>query len=167
VPSGHHPRQLGVGGRDDAHVDLDRLVAADAFELALLQRAQQPHLQAGTHRAYFVEEQRTFVRLLEPALPGAHRAGERAALVTEDLRFEQRFREWRLQFSATNRCALRGLFMCTARATTSLPVPGFAGDQNRAGRARHCFEQLKQGLHGPAAAEDAAELIALSSCDRR
>ena len=33
--------EVAVGRRDDAHVDLDRLGAADALELALLQHAQQ------------------------------------------------------------------------------------------------------------------------------
>ena len=87
---GHHPRQLGIGRGDDAHVHLDRLVVADALELALLQRAQQLHLQRRAHRPDFVEEQRALVRLLESSLPRADGAGERAAHVAEQLGFEQR-----------------------------------------------------------------------------
>ena len=34
-----------VGGRDDAHVDLDRLAAADRLDLAFLQHPQQFHLR--------------------------------------------------------------------------------------------------------------------------
>ena len=48
-----------------------------------------------------------------------------------------------------------------ARATTSFAGPGFAGDQDRAVRARHCLEQLKQLLHRAAAAENSAELVPL------
>ena len=84
-----------MGRGDDADVDLDRVRVADALELALLQHAQQLRLQRGAHRPDFVEEQRALVRLLEPALPGRDRAGERAAHVAEQLRLEQRLREWR------------------------------------------------------------------------
>ena len=66
------------------------LRVADALELALLQHAQQLHLQRRAHRPDFVEEERAAVRLLEPALPVADGAGERAAHVAEQLRLEQR-----------------------------------------------------------------------------
>ena len=95
MPVRHHARQLGVGGRNHPHVDLDRLIVADALELALLQRPQQLHLQRGAHRPDFVQEQRALVRLLETALSRADGAGKRAAHVAEQLRFEQRLREWR------------------------------------------------------------------------
>ena len=86
-----HLCQLGVGRGDDANIHLDRLVVTDAFELALLKRPQQLHLQRRAHRPHFVEEERAFVRLLESALARADGAGERAAHVTEQLGFEQRF----------------------------------------------------------------------------
>ena len=75
-----------------ADVDLDRVRVADALELALLQHAQQLRLQRRAHRPDLVEEERALVRLLEPSLPRADRAGERAADVAEELRLEQRFR---------------------------------------------------------------------------
>ena len=40
APGGDLGFEVLVGRRDDAHVDLDRLLAADALELALLQHAQ-------------------------------------------------------------------------------------------------------------------------------
>ena len=85
-------REVAVGRGDHAHVDLDRVRVADALELALLQHAQQLHLQRRAHRPDFVEEQRALVRLLEPSLPVADRAGERAAHVAEQLGLEQRLR---------------------------------------------------------------------------
>ena len=109
--------------RDDAHVDLDRVRVADALELALLQHAQQLRLQRRAHRPDLVEEQRALVRLLEASLARADGAGERAAHVAEELRFEQRL---------GNRAAVerdeavrtrRGLLWWMARATSSLPVP--------------------------------------------
>ena len=63
---------------------------AHAFELALLQHAQQLHLQRRAHRAHLVEEQRALVRLLEPALAIADGTCERAADVAEEFGFEQR-----------------------------------------------------------------------------
>ena len=77
---------------DHADVDLDRVRVADALELALLEHAQQLRLQRRAHRPDLVEEERALVRLLEAALPGADRAGERAAHVAEQLGLEQRLR---------------------------------------------------------------------------
>ena len=56
-----------VGGRDHAHVDLDRRAAADAFELTLLQHPQQLRLHRGRHVADLVEKQRAAMRALELA----------------------------------------------------------------------------------------------------
>ena len=92
---GDHLREIRMGRGDHAHVDLDRVRVADALELALLQHAQQLRLQRGAHRPDLVEEQRALVRLLETSLARADRAGERAAHVAEELRFEQRLRESR------------------------------------------------------------------------
>ena len=60
--------QVLVGGGDDAHVGLDRLVAADAVEVAVRQHAQQARLQFGGHVADLVEEQRAAFGLLEAAV---------------------------------------------------------------------------------------------------
>ena len=50
--------QAGVGRRDDPHVDLDPLPAADALDDLVLQEAQQLDLQRMRQVADFVEEQR-------------------------------------------------------------------------------------------------------------
>ena len=52
----HHPPQVDVGGGDDADVDLDRLDAAEAHELALLNHAQQLGLGLERDVADLVEE---------------------------------------------------------------------------------------------------------------
>ena len=69
--------EVAVGRRDDADVDLDRLAAADALELALLQHAQQLDLHLQRQVADLVEEQRAAVGQLEAPEPARHRAGER------------------------------------------------------------------------------------------
>ena len=103
-----HFRQVGVGRGHHSHVHFDRLAVADALELALLEHAQQLHLQRHGHRPHFIEEQRALVRLFEPTLTRADGAGERAAHVAEELRFEQTS-GIALQLSATKRCGRRGL----------------------------------------------------------
>jgi hypothetical protein len=78
-----------VGGGDQANVDLDRARSAEPLELTLLQHAQDLGLGRGRHVADLVEEQRAFVRQLEPADALAVGTGEGAALVAEELGLEQ------------------------------------------------------------------------------
>src|SRR3546814_17374732 len=78
-----------VRGRDRGNVDPDRRDAADAIELAGRQHAQPPRLKIGRHVADLVEKQRTAVGLLEAAFALRRGAGESAALVAEELGFQQ------------------------------------------------------------------------------
>ena len=78
-----------VGGGDQAHVDLDRVGAAEPLELALLQHAQQLDLRGQVDVADLVEEQRAAVGQLEAALAPLLRAGEGALLVAEELGLDQ------------------------------------------------------------------------------
>ena len=75
--------EIDVGRRDQAELGLDRLGAADALDLAFLNRAQQLGLQVEPQVADLVEEQRAVRRQLELAELLPVRAGERAALVAE------------------------------------------------------------------------------------
>src|ERR1017187_6862306 len=75
--------QILVGGGHHAHVDMAGDVAAQALELALLQHAQQFHLDGRGHVADFIQEDRAGIGLLELARLGAHRAGEGAFLEPE------------------------------------------------------------------------------------
>jgi hypothetical protein len=59
--------QVAIGRRDQAHIDRDGRVAAEPFDLALLQHAQQFHLNQGRDVADFVQEQRAAVRRFELA----------------------------------------------------------------------------------------------------
>src|SRR2546428_6361334 len=99
-----------------------------------------------------------FRSLFDAPLPGADRAGKRAAHVPEQLCLEERLR---------NRAAVqRDEAERTARAAVMngarddfLAGAGLAGNQNGAGRSGDRLEELKQGPHGPAAAEDSGELV--------
>src|SRR5262249_9676256 len=81
----HHRRKIPVGRRDEPDVDAERPSAAEAFELVLLQHAQNLCLRARAPVADFVEEQRASVRLFEAADALLVGAGERALLVAEQL----------------------------------------------------------------------------------
>ena len=59
-----------MGGRDDAHIDLDGLVAADRLERLLLKHAQNLGLDRARHIADLVEEQRAAIGGGEAPLPG-------------------------------------------------------------------------------------------------
>ena len=67
-PFGDARPQVAVGRGDDADVDLERLVAADALERPLLQEAKELHLRRRRDLADLVEEERAAVGLLEAAL---------------------------------------------------------------------------------------------------
>ena len=68
LPLLHHLAQLDVRRGDDPDVDLDRLDAAEAHELALLDHAQQLGLRLERDVADLVEEDRALVGELEQAL---------------------------------------------------------------------------------------------------
>ena len=70
-------------------------IAADASDLAALERAEELRLQRGVEIADLVDEERAAVRVLEDACARRDRAGERAALVTEQLRLDEARRDGR------------------------------------------------------------------------
>ena len=126
---GHGPLQVAVAGRDQADVDRDRACAADAVDLALLDRAQELGLQARLHLADLVQEQRAATGLLEPPDPPRHGAGERALLVAEQLGFEQMVGD-RGAVDRDER-ALRAPAVAVQKARDHLLAgPALAGDQH-------------------------------------
>src|SRR6185503_3141233 len=75
--------EIAVGRRDDAHIDLDGLLAANRIDLALLNGAQQLYLRGRRQLADFVEKQRAAGRFDKLAGVLFGRAGERPFLVPE------------------------------------------------------------------------------------
>ena len=67
----HGLLEVLVRGRDDPHVDLDRLAAAHALDHLLLEHAQQLGLERQVHVADLVEEHRALVRQFELARASA------------------------------------------------------------------------------------------------
>src|SRR5690348_5477678 len=85
--------QSTVRGGDEPHVDLDRSRSTHPFEALLFERTQDLGLQRDREVADFVEEERATVGHLELARLACGSAGKRPLLVTEQLGFEQRFRD--------------------------------------------------------------------------
>ena len=83
--------QIAVGGHDDADVHVDGLRAADAFEAALFQDAQEFGLNGHGQLADFVEKKCAVVGEIHFADFAGARAGEGAALVAEEFVFDQAF----------------------------------------------------------------------------
>ena len=80
---------------DDAHVRLERRMAADTVILAVGKHAQEAHLKIRRHVTDFIEKQRAAFGLLETAPPRRLRTGERATLVAKELGLEQVLRDRR------------------------------------------------------------------------
>src|SRR4029453_8991836 len=87
--------ESAVGGGDQAHIDGAGALFADAFEIALLQHAQQLALKFERNFADLVEKQRAAVGKFEPPDAVAHRAGEGAADMAEELAFKEFARDRR------------------------------------------------------------------------
>jgi hypothetical protein len=85
----NHRGQVAVGGGDDPHADTHRSLPSNANHFAVLQHTQESHLGRGGELANLVQEQRSAVGLLEPALAPRHCARERALLVAEQLGVDQ------------------------------------------------------------------------------
>src|SRR4051794_34965155 len=57
--------EVAMCRRNDAYVDFDRLIPADAPDFMVLQCAEQIHLHARRHIADFVQKQRSPMGMLE------------------------------------------------------------------------------------------------------
>ena len=85
----YHVAQVGVGGRDDAHVYLAGAAVAQGLECLVLQHAQQLHLAGQVEVAYLVEEDGAPVGQFEAPRAVGGGVGEGAFLVAEHLALEQ------------------------------------------------------------------------------
>ena len=83
------PRQVLVGGGDDADIDADRLRPADRGHFARLEHAEQPCLRLHRHVADFIQEQGAALRLFELAGGPRLRTGKGPLFVAEQFGFDQ------------------------------------------------------------------------------
>src|SRR5262249_52756487 len=92
---GDRPGQIAVRRGDDARVGAQHARPAETLELALLQDAEELRLRRRRHLADLVQEQRPAGGLLQLSWFALCGASVGAALVAEQLRFEQLFRKRR------------------------------------------------------------------------
>src|SRR5208282_3052251 len=81
--------QIAIGGSDQAHVHVDRLCSSQAFELLVLQNAQQLGLQLQRNISNLVQQQSAFVGQFQPAQFLAYGSGKRSLLVAEQFAFQK------------------------------------------------------------------------------
>ena len=81
--------EIAVRGHDDADVDFDGFVAADALDFAFFEDAQEFGLHGDGHIANFVEEERAAFGLFEFAEVAAGRAGEGTFFVAEEFGLDE------------------------------------------------------------------------------
>ena len=148
--------QILVGRRDDAHVDLDRVVAADRPDLPVLEHPQQLALQLGPHVADLVEEEGAAGGLLEEPALGRVGPGERAAHVAEELALEQAFGQRRAVDRHEGLRRPRAVEVQRARHHL-LAGAALAGDQHAAGPAGDLPDQRHDLGHRRALALQVAQ----------
>src|SRR5581483_3518754 len=147
---------VAVGGRDQAEVDLDRLLGADGVDLALLQGAQQLHLRVERQLPDLVEEQRAAVGLLELADALVHRTGEGAPLVPEQDALDQVLGDGAAVDGDEGPRLALALALDGARDQL-LAHARLALDQDRDVGARGSAAERHRALHGLAADDEVGE----------
>ncbi len=145
-------REVGVRRGDDAPAEARDRRRADRAEAPRLEHAQQLGLQRQRQLGDLVEEQRSLAHQREVAVLAAIGAGERAALVAEQLRLHQRLGD-RAAVEIQQRLVGvrplrvdRGDHQLLARA-------GRTDDQDRPIRERRAPHGLAQELHRPRRAD--------------
>ena len=88
-------RQIGVGGADQAHVDAQRLLAANPFKVTIFDDPQQLFLQAWAHGGDFVQKQGAAIGSFEAALVPFLGPGEGSNLVAKQFGLQQAFAQGR------------------------------------------------------------------------
>ena len=138
-------------------------VAADGPHLSVLKHTQQFQLQLERQLGHLVEHQRSALRLLcEPgAIPQG--AGERAAPVSKELRFEQRARYGAIEGHECRCRTPTGTVQGTGK--DFLAGPGLAQEQDRSILRRAAVEQRQRSQHGGASTDDRREWVTkLGAC---
>src|SRR6185312_3729499 len=152
----HFLAQILLGRGDDADVDIDGAIAADATDLALLEHAQELGLQIERELAELVEEDGAPVRRFEGDLPRGGRAGERALLVAEQLRLDERARD-RAAVDDDERLVLAARQIVDRARDEIFSGAGFALDQHRRFGRADALEEPEDLAHAQRAADHLAE----------
>src|SRR5207244_13601331 len=115
-PRGHLRLEIAVGRRYDARVHGDRAIAAQSADLSLLDHPQQLRLRGERQLTDLVQEQRAPCSRLERTLAEHVRTGEGAALVPDQLVFDQALRK---------RAAVQGDERNVGTGAEAMQLPGY------------------------------------------
>jgi hypothetical protein len=138
--------QIAVRRRNYTHIYLDRLHAAKALELVLLEHTEEHDLRVSRKLADLVEEKRSAVRLLKTSFPALDRAGEGAAFMAEQLGGEQRLGDCGAVY-LDERCS-RAIGESVNRICDDfLASTGFALDKDRGVRRGNLPDEIADALH--------------------
>ncbi len=152
--------EMAVGGGDDADIHLDGAVAADAFEFALLQHAQQLGLDLRGNFADFVEQDGAVVGEFKAAFAFGDRAGERAFFVAEEFAFDEVFGNGgAIELDERGGGALA--LAIQGAGDQFLAGAAFAGDEDGGLGAGDFADELAQVFHRGALAEQFVAALVL------
>src|SRR4029077_12822711 len=155
---GHNPGQVAVRGRHEAHVHLDGPGAAQAFELLLLEHAEQLGLQLRGDVADLVEEQGPPVRQLESPDFLADGPGEGAFLVAKQLALQQSSGDGRtIQFDKGT--ALPRAQVVNGAGDQLLAGAGFAPNEHRGASGGDRLYLTENAAEGSAIPDDLPEVV--------
>src|SRR5262249_16508046 len=157
-PLAYRLPEIDIGGREDAHVDRDRPHAAHAIDLAFLEYPEQARLEIETERADLVEEDRAAVRELELAQLPRMGAGERTALVPEELRLDEALGDGGHVDRDEGLVASRTALMDGA-CDQLFPRAALTRDEDGRRRLRDLDDELIDAHHLGMASDDALERV--------
>src|SRR5260370_40539389 len=128
----HGGGKIDVGQSNQASFDAQSFRAAQAFERALLQDAQELALRSGRERGDFIEDDSAVAAELEAAEFAFDRAGKSAAFMAEKFAFDKLRRQASAIDLQEGRVATRAEFMNQAGEVV-LAGATFTGDQKSGG----------------------------------
>ena len=150
---GHEAREVSMGGRDDAQINLDRARTSDSLDLAFLQRPQEFHLLRQRKLGHLVEKQSAAVRPFESSLVRTRRAGERALFVAKQIALDQVLRQ-RTTVYRDERAAPPRRARVESSGEELLAGPRLAAQQHRGVVNRHQVDPRPRGPHRGTAGDD-------------
>lgn len=121
--------QVLVGGRDDSNIHPHRLRVSHSLEFLFLEDPQEAQLHPRRNVADLVEEKGAPVGLLKPPDPVAHGTGKGAFHMSEELTFQEVFRQGRA-VHLDQRPMASPAYIVQRLGDELFSCPAFSGDQD-------------------------------------
>lgn len=153
--------EVFVGGGEDADVDVDGEVVADAADFLFLEDAQEATLELGGHGTDFVEEEGAAVSVVEEAVLVGDSAGEGALTMAEEFGFEEVFGEGGAIDGDEGGVVAAGIVV-EGSGDEFLAGAAFAEDEDGGVGIGDAFDHAEDVLHALAGADDLGEAVFLA-----